>query len=156
MAVNWKRPRFGRSVIYSFSLEQALNVRQAMQATLPKEGDDDMAFSDADDSDSDSIPSGLEDGTDDSSDGEGDLSLVEDSDNEDLIPLDEDGPSLIEYDGSDAASEEEEWGGIGGEDKKRKREDGEGNKRKKLRSLPTFASYEDYASMIDREEEDDL
>ena len=46
-------------------------------------------------------------------------------------------------------------------EKKRKREDGEGknsskDRRKKLRSLPTFASYEDYAKLIEDGPEDNI
>ncbi|KAJ3567250.1 hypothetical protein NP233_g6482 [Leucocoprinus birnbaumii] len=91
------------------------------------------------------------------------LSLVEDSDNEDLIPLDEMPDGLIAFDGSDdeAPNEEadEEWGGIATASKKRKRgaEEKAANKRKKSkRSLPTFASYEDYAKMIEEGPEDDI
>ena len=88
------------------------------------------------------------------------LSLVEASDNEDLISLDGDVPEgLIEYDGSDAESEaagEAEWTGFDGGAKKRKREDTQTSRRKKLRSLPTFASYEDYAKMIEDTPEDNI
>ncbi|KZT67570.1 CBF-domain-containing protein [Daedalea quercina L-15889] len=90
------------------------------------------------------------------------FSLAEASDAEDLIPLDADAPTgLIEYDGSNASHpEEEEWGGIEAEQpsKKRKRteQDRKKDKKKKLRSLPTFASYEDYARMIEDGPEDNL
>lgn len=104
--------------------------------------DDEIAFDD----DSELAPS--EDG----------LSLVEASDDEDLVSLDQgvDIPDgLIEYDGSDASdAEEEEWGGIG--NTKRKRKDEMGGQKKKLKSLPTFATYEDYAKMIEDGPEDDL
>ena len=142
--------------------------------------------------DEDSIPSGLdedEDGgsladlQDDSIDGaeepseiEDDddekLSLVESSDAEDLIPLDEaeglafeDG--LIDWPGDeddalDGENEDDEWTGFGGGSSalggKRKRDRGreEQRKRKKVRSLPTFASYEDYAKLIEEGPEDDI
>ena len=82
------------------------------------------------------------------------LSLVEASDNEDLISLDGDIPDgLIEYHDSDAEEDEEEWEGINSEkgsgSKKRKRVEIKSERRKKLRSLPTFASYEDYAKIIE-------
>lgn len=85
--------------------------------------------------------------------------LAESSDNDDLLDLDDDLPEgLIDYDGSDIMnSPEEEWAGFGGGGK-RKREDEKKNRggRKKLRSLPTFASYEDYANMIDEGPEDNI
>lgn len=89
------------------------------------------------------------------------FSLVEGSDAEDLLPLDADVPvELIEYDGtgSEAEGAAEEWGGIGeGVSKKRKRNsDEDKKKRKKIRSLPTFASYEDYAKMIEDAPEDNI
>ncbi|EKM74690.1 hypothetical protein AGABI1DRAFT_65411 [Agaricus bisporus var. burnettii JB137-S8] len=93
---------------------------------------------------------------DDDEDG---LSLVEDSDNEDLVPLDEMPDGLIAYDGSNDGTEEEEWGGINTETtQKRKRgpEEKSNSRRKRLRSLPTFASYEDYAKMIEDGPEDDI
>ena len=92
------------------------------------------------------------------------LSMIEASDAEDLLPLDADVPDgLIVYDGSDAGSndEAEEWGGVtadGPTTKKRKRNENEDRKsrRKKLRSLPTFASYEDYAKLIEDGPEDNV
>ena len=142
----------------------------------------------------DSIPSGLDEDEDDDSladlqdpedsaddaeepsevdeDDDDKLSLVESSDAEDLIPLDEaealafkDG--LIDWpdnegDSSDDENEDVEWGGFGDGPPvlggKRKRKDGkeEQRKRKKTRSLPTFASYEDYAELIEEGPEDDI
>ncbi|KAF7359226.1 Ribosome biogenesis protein MAK21 [Mycena sanguinolenta] len=119
-------------------------------------GDDDLM------EESDEVPSDLDNDEDTSieDDDDDDLSLAEGSDNEDLVPLDADFPGLIDYDGSDEnGDEEEEWGGISQGDeggKKRKREDSSIQKRKKLRSLPTFASYEDYAKMIEDGPEDDI
>ncbi|KAJ7090360.1 CBF/Mak21 family-domain-containing protein [Mycena belliarum] len=133
-------------------------VWKAMQASMPKVNGDEDLMEESDDD----IPSDLDD---DEASGTGDeddeaLSLVEGSDNEDLVPLDGDFPSgLIDYDGSDGETgdEEEEWGGISeGGDKKRKREDTSNQRRKKLRSLPTFASYEDYAKLIENGPEDDI
>ncbi|KAJ6500610.1 CBF/Mak21 family-domain-containing protein [Mycena sanguinolenta] len=135
-------------------------VWKAMQATMPRvAGDDDLM------EESDEVPSDLEDDedssqNDDDEDNDDALSLAEGSDNEDLVPLDADFPGLIDYDGSDEeADEEAEWGGISQGDeggKKRKRADSSNQKRKKLRSLPTFASYEDYAKMIEDGPEDDI
>ena len=150
-----------------------------MQATMPKAaGDDDDLLEDSEmeDEDDDDVPLDFDDDSDlnpdkdseaeeDNDDDDDGLSLVEASDNEDLISLDGDVPDgLIEYDGSDAddddpVGEEEVWGGIStseGNNKKRKREETKGEKRKKLRSLPTFASYEDYAKMIEDGPEDDI
>ncbi|KAI1789313.1 CBF-domain-containing protein [Ganoderma leucocontextum] len=149
----------------------------AMKATMPSELRDDEITDD----ESDGVPSGLdepsgsdenEDGQDDEqSDGDedgGDLSLAEDSDAEDLLSLDAEVPmGLIDLDGSGSdggeGEDEDEWGGIssGPTEKqkgKRKRdaEDGKRNRRKKLRSLPTFASYEDYAKLIDDGPEDNI
>lgn len=129
---------------------------------MPKVGDDDVMES------SDEMPSDLDIDSDDDSDAleqesddEDDLSLVEDSDNEDLVPLDDMAPDgLIEYDGPDSedgGDAKDEWGGINPADtKKRKRNETSNEKRKKLRSLPTFASYEDYAKMIEDGPEDDI
>ncbi|KAJ7460928.1 CBF/Mak21 family-domain-containing protein [Mycena galericulata] len=132
-------------------------IWKAMQATMPRAaGDEDLM------EESDELPSDLdEDEASEIDDDDDALSLVEGSDNEDLVPLDEGFPAgLIEYDGTDGESgndEEEEWGGISqGGDKKRKREDSSNQRRKKLRSLPTFASYEDYAKMIEDGPEDDI
>ena len=142
--------------------------------------------------DEDSIPSGLDEDddvslailedsaddaeeaseVDDDDDDDDKLSLVESSDAEDLIPLDEaevlafkDG--LVDWpgdesDSSDGENEEEEWSGFGGgsptpgEKRKRKGDEEGQKKRKKVRSLPTFASYEDYAKLIEEGPEDDI
>lgn len=96
---------------------------------------------------------------DDEEEGSEVLSLAEASDAEDLLSLDADVPDgLIEFDGSEAESEvDEEWGGISETtNKKRKRGDDEKSKRKKLRSLPTFASYDDFAKLIEDGPEDNL
>ncbi|KAJ6488466.1 CBF/Mak21 family-domain-containing protein [Mycena vitilis] len=134
-------------------------IWKAMQASMPRVAGDDVDLME----ESDELPSDLDDDEDSEIDDADDdaLSLVEGSDNEDLVPLNGDFPGLIDYDGSEAEGggedEEEEWGGISeGGDKKRKREDSSNQKRKKLRSLPTFASYEDYAKMIDDGPEDNI
>ncbi|PPR06506.1 hypothetical protein CVT24_002634 [Panaeolus cyanescens] len=152
-------------------------VWRVMKATMPKVDEDDDLLMDSDmDDDEDDIPSGLDEDSelnasddDDEEDNEDDdqLSLVEGSDDEDLLPMD----GLIAYDGSDAdddevlgepvlvPDEDEEWGGIGTSEensKKRKRGETKSERRKKLRSMPTFASYEDYAKMIEDGPEDDI
>lgn len=149
-----------------------------MKATLPKvQGDDDVLMEDTSDDEHD-LPSDFGDSDDlkgsdtseneeDDQDNDDNLSFAEASDNEDLVSLDGDVPhGLIEYDGSDAddadddadaLGKDEEWVGISsGNDKKRKREEDKKGKRKKLRSLPTFASYEDYAKLIEEGPEDDI
>ena len=143
---------------------------------MPKvQGDDDDLLEDSDEED---LPSNFgdsdevdasENGNDEEGDNDDGLSLAEASDNEDLNSLDGDLPhGLIEYDGSagddtdgddaDAATpaKDEERGISNGNDKKRKREDNKTGRRKKLRSLPTFANYEDYAKLIEEGLEDDI
>ncbi|TFK35819.1 CBF/Mak21 family-domain-containing protein [Crucibulum laeve] len=161
-------------------LEEA-EIWKAMKASIPKSMEDDADLLDSDDEendDDDDLPSDFDmqmnddesmeedESSDEDKEEEVDeddtLSLVEGSDNEDLISLDGDIPGgLIAYDGSDAEDgiADEEWGGInedGLDGKKRKREETKGEKRKKLRSLPTFASYEDYAKLIENGPEDDI
>ena len=156
---------------------------------MPKEldisDDEDSMLSGLDkDDDDDSLADlqGLEDSVDDDEesskvddDEEDDdkLSLVESSDAEDLIPLDEAEALAFEGglmdwpgdqgDSSDGEDEEsEEWTGFGegspalGEKRKRKGGKEEQKKRKKVRSLPTFASYEDYAKLIEEGPEDEI
>jgi ribosome biogenesis protein MAK21 len=136
-----------------------------MKATMPKAvGEDDDLMEASDD-----LPSDFDEDMDSGEESAGGgvvdddtLALVEGSDNEDLISLDGDIPEgLLDYEGSESSDHgEEEWGGIYmGKDqkgKKRKRDDTSREKWKKLRSLPTFASYEDYAKMIEDGPEDDL
>ncbi|KAH9167890.1 CBF-domain-containing protein [Lactarius sanguifluus] len=105
----------------------------------------------------DNVDSGHDDDDDDDDD---EPSLLEDSD--DLLGLAEASVDLIEYDVAD--SDAEEWTGLGGgadvADNKRKRgrggNDGAPARRKKHRSLSTFASYEDYARMIEDGPEENL
>ncbi|THH16047.1 hypothetical protein EW146_g4548 [Bondarzewia mesenterica] len=145
-------------------------IWKAMQASMPvlDHGDDDLI------EDSDEIPSGLDDsenedvvekdGSAGAASDDDAFSMVEASDAEDLIDLDEDEPNgLIDYNGSDVESggeEEEEWAGFengaGGKRKRGYKDKGMKNKRKKIRSLPTFASYEDYAKMIEDGPEDNV
>ncbi|KAF9039673.1 CBF-domain-containing protein [Hymenopellis radicata] len=135
--------------------EEEDEIWKAMKATMPNTGDNDDALDDSDIDDDDDIPSGLDD---DSEDG---LSLAEGSGDDDLVPMD----GLIEFDGSDSeddgGEQEEEWGGIagGGGAKRKRAEDDEKDKTKRKKakkSLPTFASYEDYAKMIEDGPEDDI
>jgi ribosome biogenesis protein MAK21 len=121
---------------------------------MPAELQDDELLEDDDDS------SESEEVERDQEDDEDALSLVEESDNEDLISLDADIPDgLIDFDETMPNDEHEEWGGIEGvASKKRKRGSDRDQKerKKKLRSLPTFASYEDYAKMIEDSPEDNI
>jgi ribosome biogenesis protein MAK21 len=145
----------------TLTLNSFIHYPQIMKATMPKaSGDDDDLMEDSDDlpSDFDEDMDGDEDSASEDHDDDA-LALVEGSDNEDLVSLDGDIPEgLLEYEGSESSDhEDEEWGGIDvGKGKKRKRVDTGRERRKKLRSLPTFASYEDYAKMIEGEPEDDI
>lgn len=149
-----------------------------MRATFPKETEDSYLM---ENSDSDDLLSGIDDHDDDdqdagsnSNDGNrseslgGDFaepsdvpSLAEGWDNDDLVNLDDDIPEgLIDYDDTEAENDpenEDEWTGFGG-GQKRKRGDApnDGGRKKKLRSLPTFASYEDYAKIINDGPDDHL
>ncbi|KAF8646008.1 hypothetical protein AX16_007434 [Volvariella volvacea WC 439] len=142
--------------------EEEAEIWKAMKATMPKATGDDIPF----DEDSDDIPEDLEDDIEEGLDedaentdelAEGGASLAEGSDDEDLLPFE----GLIEYDGSDTGgsdTEEAEWGGVAAEEapQKRKRKEDEGGQRKKRKALPTFASYEDYAKLIDESPEDNI
>ena len=119
---------------------------------MPKLMSDEDLMEDSD------LPSDPDDDTDPLSEGEsGDetLPMVEGSDNEDLISLDGDLPKgVIDSDGTD---EDDQWAGISaGDDKKRKRTEGGSGQRKKLRTLPVFASYEGYAKMIEDASQDEF
>ncbi|KAJ2920556.1 hypothetical protein H1R20_g16538, partial [Candolleomyces eurysporus] len=113
-------------------------VWKAMQTSIPKADGDELVLGSEDDDEIDFDESDMDD--DEDSD---ELSLVEGSDNEDLIPM-------------DGESSDSEWGGIEGDTKKRKRGADEKSKRKKLKALPTFASYEEYAKLIEEGPEDDI
>lgn len=146
-----------------------------MKATNPDlvGGDDDISPDDDSSAGSDGWSDEDDDAASDNAaapkeqdDDDDELSLAEGSDADDLIDLDDDVPDgLIEYPGSESGEGEdeggdEEWTGFGGDaGTKRKRgekqDDGK-KKKKKLRSLPTFASYEDYAKMIEEGPEDDI
>ena len=145
--------------------KRALNMLdKVMQATMPKEAGDLMEDSDSEDrmsgmGDNGSIEA--EEMLDEEAAHSDALSLAEDSGNEDLLGLDDELPNgLIDYDASDSDEDgnEGEWQGVGATINKRKRDDEtrSHSRRKKLRSLPTFASYEDYAKLIDQGPEDDI
>jgi ribosome biogenesis protein MAK21 len=96
------------------------------------------------------------------SEGSDQFSLAEASDADDLMDLDAEIPDgLIEYDGSDVSSVDEEsgWHGLP-KSAAPKRKAGEpvkqDRKRRKLRSLPTFVDYDTYAKMIEDAQEDDV
>ena len=146
--------------------------RQAMQATmLHEKGDDVFLEEDIDDDDDELLSdpdaagnSSLEEEEEPETDSDGNefgdgTSFAEGSDDDDLVALDDIPNGLVEYDGSDAEAEQsdEEWGGIGGGDKrKRKRKDASQARRKKRKTLPTFATYEEYARMIEEGPEDEI
>lgn len=143
------------------------DIWKAMQASMPRmAGDEDII------ADSDSVASDLDesDGNEEEVEideedevevgGSGDdFSMVEASDNEDLLGLDEVPRGLIEHDGitdEDSGDGEEQWNGFGSTKKRKQENESKREKRKKLKSLPTFASYEDYAKMIEDGPEDDI
>ncbi|KAG9312645.1 CBF/Mak21 family-domain-containing protein [Chiua virens] len=150
-----------------FSDAEEAAVWKAMKATMPHEKGEGALLEEDDDellSDPDAVSTAILDGEealeanpDEDELGDG-ISLAEESDDDDLVAVDDIPDDLIEYDGLDAGTEqddEEEWGGISGGDK-RKRKDERQTKRKKRRTLPTFATYEEYARMIEEGPEDDI
>ncbi|KAF8706767.1 CBF protein, partial [Rhizoctonia solani] len=141
-------------------------VWKALQSSMPE-------LQNAED-DSDDIPSGLDDMSDDEDDDLGGHkseqesgSGVEDDgsveggsmpddlgDSDEEIEFAEDPDDLIELSGGDATSSDEE--AVRGKRKKASAADSKREKRKRPRRLPTFASAEDYAKMIDETPEDDI
>ncbi|ELU42136.1 ribosome biogenesis protein [Rhizoctonia solani AG-1 IA] len=141
-------------------------VWKALQSSMPE-------LQNAED-DSDDIPSGLDDMSDDEDDDLGGHkseqesgSGVEDDgsveggsmpddlgDSDEEIEFAEDPDDLIELSGGDATSSDEE--AVQGKRKKASAADSKREKRKRPRRLPTFASAEDYAKMIDETPEDDI
>lgn len=135
---------------------------QAMKKSMPGGGlGDDVGDMDADEDDEDSLPDDF-----DASE-EGDLHL---SGDDEIHPLDDDeADAMDEEDDSNASDDalvglidveseegsDADWGGLTGEKRKKGKEDKEqsGTKKKRKVALPTFASYEDYAKMIDEAEE---
>ena len=85
-----------------------------------------------------------------------------DEDPDDLIDFDEDENDEDEnslgndVDEESGGGEEEEWGGFEETAKKRKVQSGKDKGRKRLRALPTFATYDDYARMIEDTPEDSI
>jgi ribosome biogenesis protein MAK21 len=158
----------GTNVVNSLRVSWLHPKRQAMQTTMPRENEDDAMLYEGDE-DIDDVPSDLEEvdnssvgeeeaGADSDGNGSGDeISLAEGSDDDDLIAVDDMPDGLVQYDGPDADIEQddEEWGGFCGGDK-RKRKDNSQARRKKRKTLPTFATYEEYAKMIEEGPEDDV
>jgi ribosome biogenesis protein MAK21 len=101
----------------------------------------------------------------DSSDDEGSLGPGFEEEDDDIVGSGADAPDGLLHLSSDEAQEEEVevWGGIGGDivatEKKRKAKDqpnGDKRKKRRLRDLPTFASVEQYAKLIDEADEENL
>ena len=121
----------------------------ALPSDLGDEDDEEGSSEDAEDLFDDDSDDGELEGDDDEEEGEergssqGEFSLAEGSQDDDLLPM--------ESDGSTCSGEE--WAGIG--DRKRKRSD-DGARRKKSKVLHTFASYEEYAKRIEEGPEDNL
>ncbi|KAI6024245.1 ribosome biogenesis protein [Pisolithus marmoratus] len=134
---------------------------------LDDQEDKDVSF-EHDDENDEEVSFGQDDEEDEASDGgdadtpEDAFSLAEASDDDDLLAID-DVHGLLEYDRSDASAgdgegNDEPTGFGGGRDKRKRKGKGEDKerKRKKRKTLPTFASYEDYAKMIEDGPEDNV
>ncbi|TDL17071.1 CBF-domain-containing protein [Rickenella mellea] len=123
-------------------------IWNAMKASIPKLGDDNSSVSEDESEDAGSdISSNGSDGQDD---------MAEESDEDDLIDLESAIPDgLLEYQSS-SSQDGDEWEGFGNGAKKRKREGDTGRGKKKLRSLPVFASYDEFEAMIEDGPEDML
>ncbi|KAG8911303.1 hypothetical protein FRC00_006735 [Tulasnella sp. 408] len=129
--------------------EEEEQIWKAMKESLPQ--DELPSDEESNSEDEDDIPSDLEGPSEDEDEGSkadgsdsfGDM--LEDED--DLIPFDE-----------DASQDEDEWGGLSESKKRKNNKETEGGRKKKRRlgGVPTFASYEDYAKMIDEAPEEDL
>ena len=157
--------------------DSADTLSKAMKASMPRaEGDDD---SDDDDGHIEhSIPDSESDGHA-SSDTEGDpeglsesehdsnldggfkgvgLPSTEASDTDDLVHLDAETPIDVAKHGQTGSTAQDSSVFDGGKKRKRKGSGKEDmrSRKKKLRTLPTFASYEDFAQMIEDESEEDL
>ena len=171
------------ATFFAHPLYRTNQYSQAIQATNPDLNPDeespDYSDSDSDEADTefeaeevdadDAGEAKVESESEEDNDDGSQLSLVEDSDGDDLIGLDDvevpDG--LIEYEsdgngGSDVSAGDDadgEWTGLGGESKthgKRKRGKVGEQGKKRRRALPTFATYEDYAKLIEEGPEDDI
>lgn len=146
------------------------HVSQAMKASMPKDLDisegEDSTPSDLDEDGGGEPLVDLEYSEESGDDAEEDddnakLSLVESSDADDLIPLDEAEEMTFKDGPIDWPDEDDEWTGFGNGypavgEKRKRNGGGEQKKRKKARSLPTFASYDDYAKLIEEGPEDDI
>ena len=141
---------------------------KAMKSSMP-----DVAGPDSDESDS--LPEDLYGDSDDASvpmanrendSDEGSWGSGFEEDDDDLVGSEVDAPDGLLHLGHDEVQEEEEeeeWGGIGANaaaiGRKRKAKDqpnGDRRKKRRLRDLPTFASAEEYARLIDGADEENL
>ncbi|KAG8906901.1 hypothetical protein FRB99_005783 [Tulasnella sp. 403] len=125
------------------------------------------ALSDVDEDEDASAPSGLSDIGEDEGE-EFDEDAFEDefetndvSDDEPGMDVDgfaEDSDDLLSLDGlgKDEEDEEDDWGGVGTKKRKPSKTQKGGRSTKRRKTLPTFASYEDYQKMIDEAEEENL
>jgi len=152
--------------------DEEAEVWSVMKASMPKElvmsEDEVLIPSDLDEEDEEDPLIGLEDfdlseghAEERSDDDDVKLSLVESSDTEDLIPLVEVEEMAFKAVPIDWLEEDEEWTGFGSGspalgEKRKRNGNTEEKRRKKARSLPTFASYDDYAKLIEEGPEDDI
>jgi len=167
-----KRMLYGGCKYRGFSSSYSHVNFQAMQATMPCENGDKTFLEDNEDEDVDndellsdpdaggsSSVKGEEEPEIDSDGNELDngISLAEGSDDDDLVAVDDISNGLIEYDGLGAETEQsnEEWGGIGGSNKCKQKDNSQA-RHKKRKTLPTFATYEEYARMIKEGPEDQI
>jgi len=119
------------------------------------QGDDDDEFEEEEG------PVGVDDELDDAAESHGsggsEVDFIEDED--DIISDGGDLNGLIVYpSGSSDGGSADEWHGFGSDTKTRKRgrdKEPSGGKKKKIK-LATFASYEDYAEMIEKGQEDNV
>ncbi|KAG9032597.1 hypothetical protein FRB95_001183 [Tulasnella sp. JGI-2019a] len=146
------------SVIDESDGEEEAEIWKAMKKSLPK-GDRDIE--DMDEDDDSSIPDDFDASEDDLPDNSGDGSGTEseetgaDIDDEDVVPLEfSDMDGVQDGDGGSSGTDDDAWEGVSGVKRKKgkdeKGKDDAGSKKKKRKvALPTFASYDDYAKMID-------
>lgn len=155
-------------------LEEA-EIWKAMQGTMPDAGDDmglsddsdeDDAMADYTDDEEDEGVEGAEGEEDEDEEEEDDeegaegASDLEDSDDEGFPSFDEDEDDLMPFDdmpnevlgGDDSEEEVEEDAEAGA---KRKRREERKERRKKRKEMPAFASYEDYAKLIEQDGSED-
>lgn len=146
-------------------------IWRVMQGSMPEAGDD-MGLSDDSDGDVDyssdeGEAEGGEEGEgavdesdemEESGDDAGDRSEVSDDedfpsfddDDDDLIPLDEMPDEVLNVESDEEEEEAEEDAAAGA---KRKRREERKERRKKRKEMPAFASYEDYAKLIEADSE---